>query len=178
MGMLRNIEIFEEPYMVFFVQPNIDNSNYIGLHAHGFSHSSLSKICSRGFTLLELLVVLVIIGLLAGIVGPRLFKNVGKSEITTAKAQIDVLNKALDQYRLDVGRYPSTQEGLSVLTVRQGSEARWNGPYLKKDVPLDPWGMPYQYKFPSTRNPDDYELFSFGRDKASGGDGENADIGS
>lgn len=137
---------------------------------------SLLRPAHRGFTLLELLVVLVIIGLLAGIVGPQLFKNVGKSEITTAKAQIDVLDKALDQYRLDVGRYPSTQEGLVVLVTRPGNEMRWNGPYLKKDVPLDPWGMSYQYKFPGTRNPDDYEIFSFGRDKTSGGEGENADI--
>lgn len=131
----------------------------------------------RGFTLLELLVVLVIIGLLAGIVGPRLFKNVSKSEITTAKAQIDSLGKALDQYRLDVGHYPASQEGLSVLTMRPANEANWNGPYLKKSVPLDPWGMPYQYKFPGEHNTEDYDLSSFGPDKASGGEKENADIG-
>lgn len=131
----------------------------------------------RGFTLLELLVVLVIIGLLAGIVGPRLFKNVGKSEITTARAQIDALGKALDQYRLDVGRYPATQEGLAALTVKPAGEAHWNGPYLKRAAPLDPWGMPYQYKYPGERNADDYDLFSFGPDKTPGGDRENADIG-
>lgn len=130
-----------------------------------------------GFTLLELLVVLVIIGLLAGIVGPRLFKNVGKSEITTARAQIDALGKALDQYRLDVGRYPATQEGLAALTVKPAGEAHWNGPYLKKVAPLDPWGMPYQYKFPGEHNADDYDLSSFGPDKTPGGDRENADIG-
>ncbi len=131
----------------------------------------------RGFTLLELLVVLVIIGLLAGIVGPRLLKNVSKSEITTAKAQIDSLGKALDQYRLDVGHYPASQEGLSVLTMRPANEANWNGPYLKKSVPLDPWGMPYQYKFPGEHNTEDYDLSSFGPDKASGGEKENDDIG-
>lgn len=131
----------------------------------------------QGFTLLELLVVLVIIGLLAGIVGPRLFKNVGKSEITTARAQIDALGKALDQYRLDVGHYPSTQDGLAALTTKPGNEPNWNGPYLKKAAPLDPWGMAYQYKFPGTHNAEDYDLSSFGPDKAPGGDKENADIG-
>ncbi|VTU40523.1 PilD-dependent protein PddA [Variovorax sp. PBS-H4] len=131
---------------------------------------------SKGFTLLELLVVLVIVGLLAGIVGPRLFGNVSKSEITTAKAQIDVLGKALDQYRLDVGRYPSSQEGLAVLMRAAPGDSRWQGPYLRKEVPLDPWGMPYQYKFPSSRQADDFELYSFGPDKSPGGSGDNADI--
>lgn len=130
-----------------------------------------------GFTLLELLVVLVIIGLLAGIVGPRLFGNVSKSEVTTAKAQIDILSKALDQFRLDVGRYPSSQEGLAVLTSPMPGEARWRGPYLRKDVPLDPWGMMYQYKYPGSKQADDFELYSFGADKAPGGSGDNADIG-
>lgn len=132
---------------------------------------------SSGFTLLELLVVLVIIGLLAGIVGPRLFKNVGKSEITTARAQIDALSKALDQFRLDVGHYPAPQDGLAVLTNKPAGEANWNGPYLKKAAPLDPWGMPYQYKFPGEHNADDYDLYSFGPDKSPGGEKENADIG-
>lgn len=130
-----------------------------------------------GFTLLELLVVLVIIGLLAGIVGPRLFKNVSKSEITTARAQIDALGKALDQYRLDTGHYPSTQDGLAALTVKPSAETNWNGPYLKKTAPPDPWGMPYQYRFPGTHNADDYDLSSFGPDKAPGGEKDNADIG-
>lgn len=135
-----------------------------------------SKTSNTGFTLLELLVVLVIVGLLAGIVGPRLFGNVSKSEITTAKAQIDVLGKALDQYRLDLGRYPSSQEGLAALMRASPGDTRWHGPYLRKEVPLDPWGMPYQYKFPGSRQPDDFELYSFGPDKASGGSGDNADI--
>ncbi|MDQ0612260.1 general secretion pathway protein G [Variovorax sp. W1I1] len=130
-----------------------------------------------GFTLLELLVVLVIIGLLVGIVGPRLFGNVSKSEVTTAKAQIDILSKALDQFRLDVGRYPNSQEGLVVLVTPVPSESRWRGPYLRKDVPLDPWGLPYQYKYPGSKQLDDFDLYSFGADKAPGGTGDNADIG-
>lgn len=140
-------------------------------------YSLKNKNRGRGFTLLELLVVLVIIGLLAGIVGPRLFKNVSKSEITTARAQIDSLGKALDQYRLDVGHYPGSQDGLRVLTERPANEPNWNGPYLKKAAPLDPWGMPYQYKLPGEHNTEDYDLSSFGPDKAPGGDKENADIG-
>lgn len=132
---------------------------------------------SKGFTLLELLVVLVIVGLLVGIVGPRLFGNVSKSEITTARAQIDVLSKALDQFRLDVGRYPSSQEGLAVLVTPVSGEARWRGPYLRKDVPPDPWGMPYQYKYPGSKQSDDFDLYSFGPDKTPGGSGDNADIG-
>jgi len=130
-----------------------------------------------GFTLLELLVVMVIIGLLAGIVGPRLFGNVSKSEVTTAKAQIDVLGKALDQFRLDMGRYPTNQEGLVALTAPVAGDPRWRGPYLRKDVPADPWGMPYQYRYPGSKQADDFELLSFGRDKLPGGDGDNADIG-
>lgn len=137
---------------------------------------SICKNKNCGFTLLELLVVLVIIGLMAGIVGPRLFGNVSKSEITVARAQIDSLGKALDQYRLDVGRYPASQEGLTSLMVRPAGETNWNGPYLKKAVPLDPWGQPYQYRFPGEKSPD-YDLSSFGPDKMVGGDKENADIG-
>lgn len=129
-----------------------------------------------GFTLLELLVVMVIIGLLAGIVGPRLFGEVGKSEITTARAQIDALAKALDQYRLDVGRYPSSQEGLAALMQAPAGADRWTGPYLKKAVPMDPWNQPYLYQFPGTRNPD-FDLYSYGPDRQAGGEGSNADIG-
>lgn len=130
----------------------------------------------EGFTLLELLVVLVIIGLLAGIVGPSLFKNVGKSEIATAKAQIDALGKALDQYRLDVGQYPSMSDGLGALYARPASAQNWSGPYLKKEVPLDPWRSPYKYLVPGEKSPD-YDLFSYGADKAPGGEGDKADIG-
>ena len=127
-----------------------------------------------GFTLLELLVVVAIIGLLVGYVGPRYFGQVGKSEVTTAKAQIDALEKALDQYRLDVGRYPTTELGLSALVERPPDEQKWNGPYLKKAVPLDPWGKPYVYKFPSERG--DYDIVSYGKDGRPGGSGEDADI--
>lgn len=129
-----------------------------------------------GFTLLELLVVMVIIGLLAGVVAPSLFKNVSKSEITTARAQIDALGKALDQYRLDTGRYPAAQDGLATLVNRPASEPNWNGPYLKKALPTDPWGQPYQYRSPGEHNAD-FDLWSFGPDRVPGGDKENADIG-
>lgn len=129
---------------------------------------------SRGFTLLELLVVLVIIGLLAGYVGPKYFAQIGKSEVKTARAQIDALEKALDQYRLDVGRYPATEQGLAALTERPQDEAKWAGPYLKKAAPLDPWGKPYVYQQPGTH--DEYDLSSYGTDGQPGGTGESADI--
>lgn len=129
-----------------------------------------------GFTLLELLVVLVIIGLLAGVVAPSLFKNVDNSEITTAKAQVDALAKALDQYRLENGRYPTTQEGLPALVTKPVSAERWNGPYLRKALPADPWGQPYRYQSPGARNPD-FDVFSLGPDRSVGGQGQNADIG-
>ena len=105
------------------------------------SISRLSLLRQQGFTLLELLVVMVIIGLLAGYVGPKYFAQIGKSEIKATRAQIDALEKALDQYRLDVGRYPSTEQGLNALMKQPAGEARWQGPYLRKDVPLDPWGL-------------------------------------
>src|SRR4051812_4724537 len=101
---------------------------------------------SSGFTLLELLVVIVIIGLLAAYVGPKYFAQLGKSEVTVAKAQIEAFEKALDTYRLDVGHYPTTEEGLAALLVKPASATKWNGPYLKKEVPPDPWGRPYLYK--------------------------------
>jgi general secretion pathway protein G len=130
---------------------------------------------SAGFTLLELLVVMVIIGLLAGFVAPRYFGQIGKSETTTAKAQIDALGKALDQYRLDTGRYPSAELGLKALVDRPADEAKWNGPYLRKDVPLDPWGKPYLYRVPGDKGID-YDLVSYGKDGQPGGTGEAADI--
>jgi general secretion pathway protein G len=129
---------------------------------------------STGFTLLELLVVMVIIGLLVGYVGPRYFAQVGKSEVKTARAQIDALEKALDQYRLDTGHYPSTEQGLVALFTKPGNEAKWDGPYLKKSAPPDPWGKPYQYKAPGEHG--EYDLFSFGKDGQPGGEGEQADI--
>ncbi|MCA1925200.1 MAG: type II secretion system major pseudopilin GspG [Thiobacillus sp.] len=130
---------------------------------------------TRGFTLLELLVVLVILGLLAGYVAPKYFSQVGKSEVKTARAQIDALEKALDQYRIDTGRYPNAEQGLAALNARPVDEPRWNGPYLKKSVPNDPWGKPYQYRNPGERG--EIDVFSFGRDGQPGGDGDGADIG-
>jgi general secretion pathway protein G len=128
----------------------------------------------RGFTLLELLVVMVIIGLLAGYVAPRYFGQIGKSEAKVAKAQLDSLEKALDQYRLDTGHYPSTETGLNALVTKPSSEAKWSGPYLKKAVPLDPWGRAYLYKSPGDHG--DFDLISFGKDGQPGGTGEAEDI--
>lgn len=131
---------------------------------------------SRGFTLLELLVVMVIIGMLAAYVGPRFFSQIGKSEVKAARAQIDGLEKALDQYRLDVGRYPSSEQGLAALMTQPAGVNRWSGPYLKKAVPDDPWGNPYLYKQPGEHG-GEFDLFSYGKDGQAGGSGEAEDIG-
>lgn len=128
----------------------------------------------RGFTLLELLVVMVIIGLLAGYVGPKLFGQIGKSEVKVARAQMDAFAKALDQYRIDVGRYPTSSQGLAALLQQPAGEARWAGPYLSKAVPQDPWGQAYGYKSPGDHS--DYDLWSTGRDRQPGGSGEDADL--
>lgn len=128
----------------------------------------------RGFTLLELLVVMVIIGLLAGYVGPKFFGQIGKSEVKAAKAQIDALQKSLDQYRLDVGHYPSTEQGLAVLVAKPADEPKWAGPYLAKALPKDPWGHDYQYRSPGEHG--EYDLLSFGKDGRPGGEGEDADL--
>jgi general secretion pathway protein G len=127
-----------------------------------------------GFTLLELLVVMVIIGLLAGYVGPKYFAQVGKSEIKVARAQIDALEKALDQYRLDTGHYPATEQGLAALNTKPADEPKWEGPYLKKTVPADPWGNAYVYKIPGEHG--EFDLLSYGKDGQPGGTGEAADI--
>ncbi|MGE5489694.1 MAG: type II secretion system major pseudopilin GspG [Actinomycetota bacterium] len=129
---------------------------------------------SRGFTLLELLVVMVIIGLLVGYVGPRYFSQVGKSEVKAARAQIDALEKALDQYRIDNGHYPGQEAGLAALVTKPSNEAKWDGPYLKKGVPNDPWGNAYVYKIPGEHG--EYDLLSYGKDGQPGGTGEAADI--
>lgn len=129
---------------------------------------------AKGFTLLELLVVMVIIGLLAGYVGPKYFSQIGKSEVKAARAQIDALGKAADQFRLDVGRYPTTEEGLATLITRPSNLPKWDGPYLTKGVPPDPWGNPYIFKSPGEHG--DYDLISLGKDGRSGGEGDNADI--
>jgi general secretion pathway protein G len=127
-----------------------------------------------GFTLLELLVVIVIIGMLAGLVAPRYFDQVSKSNAKIAKAQIDSLEKALDTYRLDVGTYPTTEQGLEALNTRPQNLEKWAGPYLKKAVPLDPWGAPYVYKSPGDHG--EYDLLSLGKDGQPGGSGEAADV--
>lgn len=136
--------------------------------SRGFGHAA------GGFTLLELLVVIVILGLLAAYVAPRYFSQVGKSEAAVARAQIEAFEKALDQFRLDVGRYPTTQEGLGALVSRPPDAAKWSGPYLKKAAPNDPWGRPYIYRSPGGKG--DFELLSLGKDGAPGGTSENADI--
>ncbi len=127
----------------------------------------------RGFTLVELLVVMVIVGLLLALVGPKVFSKLGKGKQTAAKAQIELLGQTLDHFRLDVGRYPTTQEGLNTLMVNPGIP-NWEGPYLKKEVPLDPWGKAYVYQAPGTRG--EYDLYSYGRDGAPGGEGEDKDV--
>lgn len=129
---------------------------------------------NAGFTLLELLVVMVIIGLLAGYVAPKFFSQIGKSEVKTARAQIDGLEKALDQYRLDTGHYPTTEQGLQALNERPANEPKWQGPYLKKALPPDPWGNPYVYKQPGEHG--EYDLLSYGKDGQPGGHGEAEDI--
>ena len=136
--------------------------------------ASFQALRQTGFTLLELLVVMVIIGLLAGYVGPKYFAQIGKSESKTAKAQVEALGKALDQYRLDTGRYPSSEQGLTSLNVAPADESRWHGPYLQKALPVDPWGKPYQYRSPGEHG--DYDLWSFGKDGQAGGQEDAADI--
>lgn len=133
------------------------------------------KRVESGFTLLELLVVLVIIGLLAGYIGPRYFAQLDKSKIKVARMQVAELGKALDDYRLDVGHYPSTEQGLAALTHNPGGEPKWDGPYLRKDAPLDPWGAAYQYRQPGTHG--EYDLYSTGSGDPSTGDNTPTVIG-
>lgn len=129
----------------------------------------------RGFTLLELLVVLVILGLIAGVVGPRVMKHVGASKTRTAAIQIEELATALETYRLELDRYPTSDEGLQALVARPAGEARWNGPYLRKPVvPKDPWGRDYRYRHPGEHGA--FDLYSLGADDREGGEGENADV--
>lgn len=129
----------------------------------------------RGFTLLELLVVVAIIGLLAAYVAPRYLGQLGKSEQALAQSQIESLVRALTAFRLDVGRFPSTEEGLNALMQRPAQAKRWNGPYLSKDLPADPWGRPYQYRAPGTGGTD-FDLATLGKDGVAGGEAENADV--
>lgn len=129
-----------------------------------------------GFTLVELLVVLAILGLLAGLVGPRVLNQFGGSKVKVAKLQIEDFGQALDVFKLDTGRYPNQQEGLRAIVEKPANMTGWNGPYLKKNaLPQDPWGNEYQYVVPGKHGA--YDLFSLGADNAPGGEGENADIG-
>lgn len=132
------------------------------------------KCAIQGFTLLELLVVMVIIGLLVGYVAPNYFSAVGKSEVKATKAQIDALQKALVAYRLDVGSYPSSELGLAALNAKPAGLQNWSGPYLSKPVPLDPWGHAYVYRYPGQRA--EFDLLSYGRDGKPGGADDAADI--
>jgi general secretion pathway protein G len=128
----------------------------------------------RGFTLIELLIVMIILGLLAALVAPRMFSKIGTSKQGAAKAQISLFETALDTYRLDMGKFPTTEQGLVVLREKPDDGDDWDGPYLAKEIPVDPWGEPFVYKFPSEHS--DYEIISYGADKQPGGDDEDVDI--
>jgi len=128
----------------------------------------------RGFTLFEILVVITILGLLAALVGPRLFGKVSVAKQKASKAQIELFGTALDTFRLDVGRYPTTEEGLKALREKPSGAELWQGPYLPKEIPVDPWNKPYIYKCPGDHG--DYDLFTYGLDGAEGGEGENQDV--
>jgi general secretion pathway protein G len=128
----------------------------------------------EGFTLVEILIVVIIIGLLAALVGPKLFGKVSGAKLKAAKAQIELFGTALDTFRLDLGRYPTAEEGLKALREKPSGTEGWQGPYLPKEIPVDPWGRPYVYKSPGDHG--DYDLLSYGLDGAEGGEGENQDI--
>ena len=130
----------------------------------------------RGFSLIELMIVMVILGLLASLVGPAMFKKLGTAKQKTAKTQIEMLMTALDSYRLDIGHYPSQQEGLEAMVVNPGDE-KWDGSYLAKGLPKDPWGNPYHYQNPGEHDTD-VEIYSYGGDNRPGGEKEDADVGS
>lgn len=131
---------------------------------------------SSGFTLMELLIVLVIIGLLAALVGPILFQRINPAKQSVARAQIENLMTALDSYFIDTGHFPTVQQGLNALRAKPENETKWAGPYLKKEIPKDPWGNPFQYRTPGRNG--GYEITSLGADGKEGGDGENQDINS
>ena len=145
----------------------------------GSGHTRLATRGPRGFTLIELLVVITVIAILASLVAPSVFRNVGDAKQTAARAQIETLGLALDGYRLTNDAYPSTSQGLRALVQPPAGDPparNWRGPYLKRDVPLDPWGRPYLYRSPGVSNPDSYDLWTYGRDGREGGAGEDADI--
>lgn len=129
----------------------------------------------RGFSLIELMIVMVILGLLASLVGPAMFKKLGSAKQKTAKTQIEMLMTSLDSYRLDVGAYPSNQDGLDALVQNPGDE-KWDGPYLQKGLPTDPWDNPYQYQNPGEHG--EIDVYSWGADNREGGEKEDADVGS
>ena len=129
----------------------------------------------RGFTLMELLVVLAILGLLMSLVGPRVLNQLGGAKTKTTGIQIKDLEQSLEMYKLDVGRFPSTEEGLSALVSKPGNAPGWNGPYLKSGVPMDPWNREYHYKYPGERG--ELDIFSYGQDGQAGGEGEDSDVG-
>ncbi|AZR72565.1 type II secretion system protein GspG [Anoxybacter fermentans] len=133
----------------------------------------------KGFTFVEIMIVVVIIGFLTSVVVPQIIGRVGKAKQVTAQNQINNLELALDQYYLDCGRYPTTEQGLQALVKKPTISPipkGWDGPYFKKDIPKDPWGNDYIYKYPGEHNPDSYDLYSLGRDGQEGGTGEDADI--
>jgi len=137
------------------------------------------NIHNRGFTLLEMIVVLVIVGMLMGLVGPKLFKQADKAKVQTAETQVKMIKGALQTMRLDINRYPTTAEGLKLLTIRPTSgrlQQLWDGPYTEDSVPLDPWDFPYQYDAKPSNN-QEFSLYSFGADNQAGGEGYNADVG-
>ncbi len=136
--------------------------------------NSTDRKMERGFSLIELLIVMVIIGLLASLVGPKMFGKVGKSKQKSAKAQISLFETSLDMYRLDMGKYPTTDMGLEVLRIKPDDNDNWDGPYLPKNIPLDPWRNPYHYASPSEHG--DYEIISHGADGEEGGEEEDQDI--
>ena len=142
-----------------------------------FLHTS-ARVPRSGFTLIEILVVIVVIAILATLVAPNIFQHVGAAKDATAKSQIEMLGAALDAYRLDNGRYPSTEQGLGALWEKPTVDppANWKAPYLRKPVPLDPWGRAYVYLFPGQANAQGYDLLSYGADGKAGGEGEDADI--
>lgn len=142
---------------------------------NGRKKHSLKRAFEGGFTLIELIVVILILGLLAGLVVPRLFRHATQARITTAGVQIAAFQTALAAYKLDTGNFPTTEEGLQALRVAPSGVRNWNGPYLPKDIPLDPWGNPYVYKYPGDHG-DEPDIISYGADGKPGGEGENADI--